>query len=403
MARRLRQTAGDDQMPVHDALVRMVRRWEREGLRTERYELLYAAALGVEPEQLSSAPSGDEPATGEAPAQFRPVDEALDLGGWLEQTNAGPGTIAYIAATARRLAGDYTRRPPLTVLAEAVELQRRITGLLRGGRQRLAQTRDLCRASAEVFALLTLLCSDIGQYPAADAYGHAGSICADEAASDMASALVLSARAKASQWEHRYAGAAEIARRGYELCPPAGARVLLACQEANAAQALGDCTRAREALSRAQSAQDSEIPAPDDDGTTAWSCPPPRQANYAAIVNMGCGDLDRSLQEVQRADRAWAGGGPWVYGTWAQVRIGAAIARARKREVDGAAEEIAPVLSIAPEYRVVTITGRLGDVDQLLHEHQFQGSRDAADLSERIGAFRAASLGVKEITGTGVL
>src|SRR5260370_22398349 len=81
MARRLRQTAGDDQMPVHDALVRMVRRWEREGLRTERYELLYAAALGVEPEQLSSAPSGDEPATGEAPAQFRPVDEALDLGG----------------------------------------------------------------------------------------------------------------------------------------------------------------------------------------------------------------------------------------------------------------------------------------------------------------------------------
>src|SRR5260370_3386210 len=72
---------GDDQMRVHDALVRMVRRWEREGLRTERYELLYAAALGVEPEQLSSAPSGDEPAAGEAPAQFRPVGEALDLGG----------------------------------------------------------------------------------------------------------------------------------------------------------------------------------------------------------------------------------------------------------------------------------------------------------------------------------
>jgi hypothetical protein len=40
-ARRLRRAAVDDQMPVHDALVRMIWRWERLGLKTERYELLY--------------------------------------------------------------------------------------------------------------------------------------------------------------------------------------------------------------------------------------------------------------------------------------------------------------------------------------------------------------------------
>jgi hypothetical protein len=52
LARLLRQAAGDDPVPVHDALVRMIRRWEREGLRTERYELLYRA-LGFDDTQTS--------------------------------------------------------------------------------------------------------------------------------------------------------------------------------------------------------------------------------------------------------------------------------------------------------------------------------------------------------------
>ena len=57
MARRLRIAACGDYLPDRDALVRMIRRWEREGLstsRAERYELLYATAFGVSPEELPS-------------------------------------------------------------------------------------------------------------------------------------------------------------------------------------------------------------------------------------------------------------------------------------------------------------------------------------------------------------
>jgi hypothetical protein len=39
----------------------MARRWEREGLNTsraERYELLYARALGIRPEELGSGQEG---------------------------------------------------------------------------------------------------------------------------------------------------------------------------------------------------------------------------------------------------------------------------------------------------------------------------------------------------------
>jgi hypothetical protein len=57
MARRLRQAAGggDPSLPTHDSMLRMVHRWEREGLdasRSERYELLYAKAFGISPEEL---------------------------------------------------------------------------------------------------------------------------------------------------------------------------------------------------------------------------------------------------------------------------------------------------------------------------------------------------------------
>ena len=53
MARRLRRAAGHDPLPEHGDLVRMIRRWERGTYRlSERYELLYAAALGVRPDDL---------------------------------------------------------------------------------------------------------------------------------------------------------------------------------------------------------------------------------------------------------------------------------------------------------------------------------------------------------------
>lgn len=57
MARQLRRVA---QGPIadHDGLIRMIRDWERGRHKlTERYQLLYAAALGIEPDRLTHVPS----------------------------------------------------------------------------------------------------------------------------------------------------------------------------------------------------------------------------------------------------------------------------------------------------------------------------------------------------------
>ena len=60
MARRLRLAASGAELtglPTARNLKRNVWRWEAEGLRNERYELLYARALGVSPEDLAAGPA----------------------------------------------------------------------------------------------------------------------------------------------------------------------------------------------------------------------------------------------------------------------------------------------------------------------------------------------------------
>ena len=78
-ARRLRKAATDGHVPTHDSLVTMVHRWERADLSTERYELLYARALGISPEDLSAGPH--KPETTALPPPPRGDEDDRRVGG----------------------------------------------------------------------------------------------------------------------------------------------------------------------------------------------------------------------------------------------------------------------------------------------------------------------------------
>jgi hypothetical protein len=238
-----------------------------------------------------------------------PDTNALGFATWIESANVGAGTLDFLDQETRRLTFDYARRPPMEVLTEVSGLLAQVTRLLRDGRQRLAQTRALFRNSSELLALLCLLVGDLGRYPSARAYGHTAWLCAEEADSDLHRALVLSAQSKTAKWEQRYSEAANLARCGYEHSPPIEARILLASQEANALQALGDLAGAEEALTRAKRARDELMPG--DDLGTAWACPRPRQAPtrskwpWAQAITSGC--CVRSGRPTQHGARGISG------------------------------------------------------------------------------------------------
>ncbi|WP_345433930.1 hypothetical protein [Actinoallomurus vinaceus] len=128
---------------------------------------------------------------------------------------------------------------------------------------------------------------------------------------------------------------------------------------------------------------------------TAWSCPRARQATYALQVHLGARDPDAMLRAANIADSAWAEGDAWVYGTWAQVRIGAALAHLLKDDPEGSAAELSSVFEISPAFRVATISGRMKAIDRSLTHPRYRVSEAAKVLREQIHAFCSDSLDAK--------
>jgi hypothetical protein len=250
-----------------------------------------------------------------------------------------------------------------------------------------ADTRELYLLDADLLAHASLLMGDLHRNAAAATYGATAQLCAREA--DSTQAIALSVRAKTARWRMQYAASAELARQGYECSPATPIRILLASQEANAAALLGDERRARQALTVAEAA--TEVISPDS-GVSAWSCSRPRQSLFAMSVAIRFHNSDAALGAAQLADTAWASGVPRVTGTWAQIRLGAGIARIIADDLHGALAEIAPVMNLAPEYRMATITAYTTQIEKRLQRRRFLRDSTAVAIRSRVHEFNAKTL-----------
>jgi hypothetical protein len=196
--------------------------------------------------------------------------------------------------------------------------------------------------------------------------------------------------AKTARWQHDYATAADLARQGSEYGTSNPMSVQLAYYEANSAALLGDQYRARQALLRADQLADGlqTAGAPG----SPWAFPAERRAIFRLSVLLRTGDVDGALAAAAEADQGWQSGEPYIPGTWAQVRIGAAIAHLQRDSLDGAAAQVSQVLTLAPEFRIATVTGWLTDLDVQLARPRFANSQTAGSLREQIEHFQADAL-----------
>ena len=383
LARQLRKAAGNDPVPVHDALVRMIYRWERLGLRTERYELLYLR-LGLD--QAEAVPPGEVAARDRAPGGADAADEAGNVIAWMAGTNASDDAIEEMARAGSYLAEAHARVAAGKVLSDVIGLHREVQALLQSGRQRLRQTRDLLRIDSGLLAHACLLLGDLGRHEAARDYGTAALLAAQEAEAD--EGIAWSVKAKTARWQKSFAESAELARRGFEVSGPTPTRVELAYREAIAVAQFGDVSRARTALLRAERA--AETVTCDGSGTSVWSFPAARQAIFSLSVAIYTGDPAGALRGAAAADACWSAGDSKVPATWAQVRAGAAMAYLMMDSLDGAAAQIAPMLELPPELRINTVTGYLANLEQMLSHARFADSHLAAELRQQIREFSSA-------------
>jgi hypothetical protein len=382
-ARELRHVAGEP-IAAHDGLVRMIRSWERgDHELSERYELLYRR-LGLERPEPTAPPAeiGDAPALLDASS-----DSAAGVAAWMAGTNTTDDAIDEIDRGAFYLAEKHTSVPARKVLAEVLALNREIQARLRSGRQRLRQTRRLLQIDSRLMAHACLLLGDLGDTVSARGYGTTALLLAQEAEAD--EAIAWTVQAKTARWAGGYVAAAEFARRGFEVSGPSSTRIELAYREANAIALFGDAHRARAALRRAEHAAETLATTTPD--TTVWSFTPSRRAIFSLSIALHTGDADGALRAAAAAEAVWRNGAAKVPATWAQVRAGAAMAHLMLDSVDGAAAEVVPVLELAPEMRISTVTGYLDRLDQMLRSSRFADSQIAASLREQIRDFNTAA------------
>jgi hypothetical protein len=375
-ARELRRIASEP-VAAPDALVRMIRGWERgDHELSERYELLYRR-LGME--------STREPSSREAGSDDAP-DDARNVTAWVAATNTTDDAIEEMDRAATYLAEIHAQIPARKVLGEVLALNRDVHTLLRTGRQRLRQTRQLLQVHSRLMAHACVLLGDLGRAQAAREYGTAALLLAQEAEAD--EAIAWSVQAKTARWTGGFVEAAEFARRGFEVSGPTPTKVELAYREANAIALFGDAMRARTALRQAE--RTAEALSASTHSASVWSFPPGRQALFSLSVALHTDDAAEALRAAATAEAGWNAGGPKALATWAQVRAGAAMAYLMLDSLDGAAAQIAPVLELPAEMRIETVTGYLRTLDQMLSQPRFADSGQAAVLRQQISDFTSA-------------
>ena len=389
-AARLRNAADEHTralLPPTESIQRYIRDYEAgRHFPGDLYAELYCRVFGLTREALFGK-EPDSRAHGHGSGRLPTEQDAGSLADWVITTNTSDDAIDYIARETCRLAETHTRRSPKVVLTDVVRVHQQVQDLVRSGKQRFRQARELYRLDADLLAHTSLLLGDLHLDGAAAAYGSTAALYAREAGANQA--IALSVQAKTERWRLRFADSAELARQGFECSPAAPIRILLACQEANAAALLGDVRRAREALNRAREASDGQVMA--DSGLSAWSCPRPRQALFALSVGIQCGDPDAALRAAEMADQGWASGDPWVAATWAQVRLGAGVAHIIKGDLGAAQDELAHVQALDPAFRMATVVAYTSEMDRRLRQQRFQRDPVAAQMREQIEAFNAGA------------
>ena len=203
MARQLRRAAAGDSLPVHDALVRMIRRWEREGLRTERYELLYRKAL-------ATAPHGAEP-----PATAEPLDSTTqpwELADTLTRSSLSPTAISFMEEAVISLAARYPFTPPAELIPAMQSMVRAVNDAL--GRSQPLSIRARCvRLAGVLCGVAGQLADDTGRPDQSAAWFSAAGVAAAETADRDMAAWALALRSIGCHFRGEYAESAMMLDR----------------------------------------------------------------------------------------------------------------------------------------------------------------------------------------------
>jgi hypothetical protein len=214
MARQLRRAAAPSPLPAHDALLRMIRRWEREGLRTERYELLYRKALAAAPHDGSPPAAVPEP----APAATEP----WELADTLTRSSLSAAAVGFMEEAVTSLAARYPFTPPADLIPGVQSMLAAVNDAL-GHSQPLGIRARCVRLAGVLCGVAGQLADDRGRPDQSAAWFSAAGLAAAETGDQDMAAWALALRSIGCHFRGEYAESAVLldrARAAASSCAP---------------------------------------------------------------------------------------------------------------------------------------------------------------------------------------
>jgi hypothetical protein len=316
--------------------------------------------------------------------------ESARFGQFVEQTNVGPHTLDQFRADATRIVNTYPNRPVYPMFIELRELRNRVFELLEG-RQHPDQTRELYLVAGVVCGVLANASFDLGWLAAAETQARTAFLCAELAGNNSLRAWVRGTQSLVAYWDDRPRHAVELAEDGWRYVPESGtARVRIAAIEARAHARLRDQKSTDDALARAEQARE-EVNVEDAPGGML-AFPIAKQTLYGATARLWLGDQPNLvLAERLAADaiELYQQDPPELrrIGELSLARLDLAVARLAQHNLEGAADEVEEVLSMASRRRTDSVVRRLRQVASALRRPKFQTSALAIDLRDQIVSF----------------
>ncbi|MGH3930832.1 MAG: hypothetical protein ACRDTF_12730, partial [Pseudonocardiaceae bacterium] len=321
-------------------------------------------------------------------------DRARDFLSRIEAPNVGAETLDQLTDDVRRLITTYDQQPLPTLLRDLVDTQERAFVLLEG-HQRLEQSRDLYLIAGIACGLMARASHDMDAFHDAMTQARAGYACADNAGHDGLRAWIRGLQAAITYWSGRFDESVRYAQLGAEAAARSRgtASVFLASGEARALAALNRLEETHDALARATEARDRVQPDELDSLGGACTFSLRGQLYYAAEALSWGGkpEATRTERVALEALDAYAATPGRSFRIQAGTRSALAVARVVRGEVDGAAETLAPVLSLSPSQRGHAIVTSVERVRTALATIENPG-RNAIELAGSIEGFTSEPL-----------
>lgn len=318
----------------------------------------------------------------------------------IAKTNVSSAELEGLESTLTQIAGDYVHAPLHRIFTDLVTTRDRLFALL-NGRQPLGQTRELHLLAGTSCLLLAHASQNLGDEDAAIAQLQTAWTLAEQADHNDLRAWVKGTAALIAEWSTRRQTALEYTRQAAQLALGGETRIRIAAIEARAAARVGDRSTALAAMEDLQHARDQQA-APD--ALTRFggllSFPEAKQEYYIGGTFALLGEHQLAEQHAYSAIELYESGPDEhrSYGDEALARLDIVTARIAVGEIEGAGEQLQPILELPADRRIRQLGDAMRAVTRLLEEPRFARSSVARALADATRGYQAIDTRTKALT-----